>query len=104
VHAAHQDKNTYIFKNLNSSVFKYIIAGNNLKPFRVRITYTNTSIIDGQGTITLLKEDETNNDETNQAKDETAALKAEGEKIEKKNEIFPDKSYIPEDRMFAVII
>jgi hypothetical protein len=64
VHAAHQDKGTYILKNLNSSVFKHITTGNNLKPFRVRTAYTNINIISGQRTTTLLGGNEANNDET----------------------------------------
>jgi hypothetical protein len=46
-------------------VFKHIIAGNNLKPFRIRTTYANADIINGQGTTTLLKGDEADNNETN---------------------------------------
>ena len=49
-------------------------------------------------------EDETNNDETDQTENETAALEIKGEEVKKKNEIFSDKSYIPEDRMFAVVV
>jgi hypothetical protein len=105
VHATHQNKNTYVLEDLNGSVFKHTTAGNNLKPFRVRTAYTNTSInIGGQGTTTSLRRDETNNNETNQTKNKTAALETEGEEVEKENEIFPDKSYIPENRMFAMII
>jgi hypothetical protein len=49
--------------------------------------------------------DETNNNETNQAKNKAAALKAEEKvKIKKENKIFPNKSYIPENRMFTVVI
>jgi hypothetical protein len=103
VHATHQNKDTYILKDLDNSIFKHTTAGNNLKPFRVRTTYTNASI-SGQGTTTSLGRDETNNNETDQAKNKAAALKAEGEEIKKKNEIFPDKSYIPKDRMFTVIV
>jgi hypothetical protein len=80
-------------------VFKHITAGNKLKPFHVRTAYADINI-GGHGTTTLLRRDETNNNETNQAEDETAALK-----MEKENEIlFSDKSYISENRMFAVII
>ena len=43
-------------------------------------------------------------DETDQTENEAAALKAKGEEMEKKNEIFLDESYIPEDRMFAVVV
>jgi hypothetical protein len=75
-----------------------------LKPFRVRTVYTNTDIISGQGTTTLLKGNEANNNETDQAEDKTAALEIEREEVKKENKIFPDKSYIPENRMFAVII
>jgi hypothetical protein len=105
VHTAYQDKGTYILKNLNGSVFKHITAGNNLKPFRVRTAYTNTGLnISGQGTTTLLKRDETDNNETNQTENKATALETEGEKVKKENKIFPDKSYIPKNRMFAVII
>jgi hypothetical protein len=46
-------------------VFKHIIAGNNLKPFRVRTVYVNIDFgISGQRTIISLGGDETNNDET----------------------------------------
>jgi hypothetical protein len=58
-------------------MFKHIIAGNNLKPFRVRIVYINASTVGGQGTITLLGGDEADNDETDQAKNEAAALETE---------------------------
>jgi hypothetical protein len=51
-----------------------------------------------------LKGDETNNNETDQAENEAAALKAKGGKIKGENKIFPDKSYIPKDKMFAVVI
>jgi hypothetical protein len=52
-----------------------------------------------------LGRNEINNNKTNQAKNEAAALKVKGKvEIEKKNEIFPDESYIPEDRIFAVIV
>jgi hypothetical protein len=44
-------------------VFKYIIAGNNLKPFRVRTAYADADIVGGQGTIILLGGDEADNDE-----------------------------------------
>jgi hypothetical protein len=45
-------------------MFKHIIAGNNLKPFRVRTAYTDVNIsINGQGTTILWGEDETNNNE-----------------------------------------
>jgi hypothetical protein len=84
-------------------VFKHITAGNNLKLFRVRIVYTDAGI-GGQGTIISLGGDETDNDEINQAKDKAAALKAEGKKVKRENEIFLDKSYIPEDKMFAVVV
>jgi hypothetical protein len=103
VHTTHQDKGTYIFKDLNSSVFKHITAGNNLKPFRVRTAYTNINI-GGQGTTTLLRGDEADDDETNQAENEVAALKIEEGKVKEKNKVFPDKSYIPEDRIFAVVV
>jgi hypothetical protein len=75
-----------------------------LKPFRVRTVYTNTDIISGQGTTTLLKGNEANNNETDQAEDKTAALEIEREEVKKENKIFPDKSYIPENRMFAVVV
>jgi hypothetical protein len=45
-------------------VFKHITAGNNLKPFRVRTAYTNVGIVDSQGTTTLLRGDEADDDET----------------------------------------
>jgi hypothetical protein len=49
--------------------------------------------------------DEINNNEIDQAEDEAAALKIEGGvKMKGENEIFPDESYISEDRMFAVIV
>jgi hypothetical protein len=86
-------------------VFKHIIASNNLKPFRVRTAYTNTNIISSQGTTTSLGGDETNNNETNQAKNKATALETEkGVKVKKKNEIFLNKSYIPKNRIFAVIV
>jgi hypothetical protein len=44
VHAAHQNKDIYILKDLDDSVFKHITAGNNLKPFRVRTAYVNAGI------------------------------------------------------------
>jgi hypothetical protein len=85
-------------------MFKHTTAGNNLKPFRVRTAYANAGIVGGQGTTTLLGGDEADDDETDQAEDEAAALEAEGGEVEGENEIFPDKSYIPEDRMFAVVV
>jgi hypothetical protein len=87
-------------------VFKHIIAGNNLKPFRVRIVYTDAGLgIGGQGTTTLLGGDEANNDETDQAEDKVAALEVEGGvKVERENEIFLDESYISKNRMFAVVV
>jgi hypothetical protein len=85
-------------------VFKHIIAGNNLKPFRIRTVYTNTSIIGGQRTTTLLGGDEADNDEINQAENKAAALEVKGGEVKGENKVFLDKSYIPEDRMFAVII
>jgi hypothetical protein len=77
-----------------------------LKPFHVRITYNNASIgISGQGTTTLLKGNEADNDETDQTENEAAALKAEGGvEMGRENEIFSDESYIPRDSTFAVII
>jgi hypothetical protein len=51
-----------------------------------------------------LKGDETDNDETNQAKNKAAALEIKREEIKKENEIFPDKSYISENRIFAVVV
>jgi hypothetical protein len=48
--------------------------------------------------------DETNNNEINQVEDKAAALEVKGREMEKKNKIFLDKSYIPENRIFAVII
>jgi hypothetical protein len=74
-----------------------------LKPFRVRTAYANINI-NSQRTTTLLKGNETDNNETNQAKNKAAALKAEGEKVKRENKIFSDKSYISKDRIFAVII
>jgi hypothetical protein len=106
VHAAYQDKGTYILKDLDGSVFKHITASNNLKPFRVRTAYANVNadIISDQGTTTSLGGDEADNNETNQAEDEAAALKAKRGEVEEENKMFPDKSYIPEDRMFAVVV
>jgi hypothetical protein len=77
-----------------------------LKPFRVRTAYINISLnISSQGTTTLLGGDEADNNETNQAKNKTAALETEGGvKIEEENKIFSDKSYIPKNRMFAVVV
>jgi hypothetical protein len=76
-----------------------------LKSFRVRTAYANTDIsISSQGTTTLLRGDETDNNETNQAKNETAALETKGKEIERENKIFPNESYIPEDKMFTVVI
>jgi hypothetical protein len=51
-----------------------------------------------------LGRNETNDDETDQTKNKTAALEAKKEKVERENEIFPDKSYIPKDRIFTVIV
>jgi hypothetical protein len=49
--------------------------------------------------------DEADDNETDQAKDEAAALKVErGVEVEGENEMFLDKSYIPEDRIFAVVV
>jgi predicted enzyme related to lactoylglutathione lyase len=43
--------------------------------------------------------------EINQAEDEAAALEAKGGvKVKRENKMFPDESYIPKDRMFAVVI
>jgi hypothetical protein len=104
VHTVYQDKDTYILKNFNGSVFKHITTGNNLKPFRVRTAYTNTDI-SGQGTTTLLGGNEADNNETDQAKDKAAALKTKKRvKMERENEIFSNKSYISEDKIFAVIV
>jgi hypothetical protein len=47
---------------------------------------------------------EINNNETEQAENKAAALKVKKEEVKEENKIFSDKSYIPEDRMFAVII
>jgi homoserine kinase len=89
-------------------VFKHIIAGNNLKPFRIRTAYVNANTgvgISGQGTTILLGGDETNDDEIDQAKNKAAALEIKrGIEMKRENEIFLDESYIPEDRMFAVIV
>jgi hypothetical protein len=105
MHAAYQDKGTYILKDLNNSVFKYITAGNNLKPFRVRTAYTDAGVsINGQGTTILLGRDETDNNEINQAENKAAALKAKEGEVERENKVFLDKSYIPKDRIFAVIV
>jgi hypothetical protein len=104
VHAVYQNKGIYIFKDLDGSVFKHTTAGNNLKPFRIRTAYANAGIIGSQRTITLLEGNETNNNETDQAKNEAAALKVKGGEIEKENKVFSDKSYIPKDRMFAVVV
>jgi hypothetical protein len=84
-------------------VFKHTITGNNLKPFRIRTVYINANV-GGQGTTTSLGGGETNDDETNQTEDEAAALKVKKEKVERENEIFSDKSYIPEDRIFTVVV
>jgi hypothetical protein len=75
-----------------------------LKSFRVRTAYANANIISGQGTTTLLGGDEADDDETDQAENEAAALKAERREVERENKVFPDKSYIPEDKMFAVVV
>jgi hypothetical protein len=76
-----------------------------LKTFRVRTAYADAGIINGQRTTILLGGDEADNNETNQAKNETAALKVEKEiKVKEENEIFLNKSYISEDRMFAVVV
>jgi hypothetical protein len=48
--------------------------------------------------------DEADNNETDQAENKATALEAEREEVEKENEMFPNKSYISEDRMFAVVI
>jgi hypothetical protein len=85
-------------------VFKHITASNNLKSFRVRTAYADTGIINGQETTTSLGRDEADNNETNQTKNETTALETEGEEMKGENKIFSDKSYIPKDRMFAVVI
>jgi hypothetical protein len=86
-------------------VFKHITAGNNLKPFRVRTAYTDVDIsVSGQGTTTLLGGDEADNNETDQAEDEAAALETEGGEMKGENEVFQDKSYISEDKMFAVVV
>jgi hypothetical protein len=75
-----------------------------LKLFRVHIAYVNAGI-NGQGTTILLGRDEANNNETDQAKNEAAALKVkEGVKIKGENKVFPDKSYISENRMFTVVV
>jgi hypothetical protein len=75
-----------------------------LKPFRVRTAYTNTGTISGQETTTSLKGDEADDDETDQAENKAAALETEGGEVKGKNKIFPNKSYIPENRIFAVVI
>jgi hypothetical protein len=77
-----------------------------LKPFRVRIAYTNADIsVSGQGTITLLRGNETDDNEIDQIKDKAAALEAEGGvEMEKENKVFLNKSYISEDRIFAVVV
>jgi hypothetical protein len=87
-------------------VFKHIIASNNLKPFRIRIVYANAGVgINNQGTTTLMKGDEADDNKTDQAKDEATALEVEGEvKMERENKIFLNKSYISKDRMFAVVV
>jgi hypothetical protein len=65
VHTAHQDKNIYVLEDLDNSVFKHTTAGNNLKPFRIRIAYTDADLsIGGKGTTTSLRGDEANNNET----------------------------------------
>jgi hypothetical protein len=49
--------------------------------------------------------DEANNDETDQTEDKAAALKTEREiEMKGENKMFTDKSYISEDRMFAVVV
>jgi hypothetical protein len=101
VHTIYQDKGTYIFKDLNGAVFRHIITDNNLKPFRVRTAYINIGVgIGSHETTTLLWGDETNDNETDQAEDETAALEVNGED----EVLFSDESYIPEDRIFAVVV
>jgi hypothetical protein len=55
-------------------------------------------------TTTLLGGDEADDDETDQAENEAAALEAEGGEVEGENEVFSDKSYIPEDKIFAVVV
>jgi hypothetical protein len=84
-------------------VFKHTTTGNNLKPFRVRTAYANTDI-NGQGTTTSLRGDEINDNETDQVKNKAAALETEEGEMERENKIFPNKSYIPEDRIFAVVV
>jgi hypothetical protein len=52
-----------------------------------------------------LRGDEADNDETDQAEDEAAALEAEKEvEIKGENEVFSDESYILKDRIFAVVV
>jgi hypothetical protein len=66
VHAAHQDKGTYVLEDLDGTVFKHTTAGNNLKPFRVRTAYADADAgvgVGGQGTTTLLGGDEADDDE-----------------------------------------
>jgi hypothetical protein len=49
--------------------------------------------------------DGADNDETDQTENEAAALEIErGVKMEKENETFSDKSYISENKMFAVVV
>jgi hypothetical protein len=80
-------------KELNGTVFKHTIAGNRLKPFRVRQIYGD--VHSGQETTTIEEEDEIDDTET---ENEAAALEIKGGEIE------GDEAYIPEDRSFAVVI
>ena len=85
-------------------MFKHIIAGNNLKSFRVRIIYINVSAIGGQGTTISLGGDEADDNETDQAKDEAAALKVKEGEMKEENKVFPNKSYIFKDKIFTVVV
>jgi hypothetical protein len=48
--------------------------------------------------------DETDNNKTNQAENETAALKVKKEEIKRENKVFPDKSYISKNKIFTIVI
>jgi hypothetical protein len=90
-----RDKGTYVLEDLDGTVFRHTTAGNRLKPFHVRTAYADAGGVGGQGTTTLLGGDEADDDETDQAEDEAAALEAEGGvEVEGENE----------DRMFAVVV
>ena len=80
-------------EELDGTVFKHTIAGNRLKPFRVRQIYGD--VHSGQGTTTIEGGDEIDDTE---AENKAAALEVE------EGEVEGDEAYIPEDRSFAVVI